>query len=64
MMNNFLKMTAAAGVGVVLATASFADTLKLSLSYEPSSAHFKWAEAAAESNTLKPFCEDHDGSIQ
>ena len=27
-------------------------------------AHFKWAEAAAESNTLKPFCEEHDGSIQ
>ena len=27
-------------------------------------AHFKWAEAAAESNTLKPFCEEHDGSVQ
>ena len=47
MMNKFVAMTAAAGVGAMLATASFADTLKLSLSYEPSSAHFKWAEWAA-----------------
>ncbi len=27
-------------------------------------AHFKWAEAAAESNKLKPFCENPHGSIQ
>jgi hypothetical protein len=27
-------------------------------------AHFKWADAAAESNQLKPFCEDHHGSVQ
>lgn len=46
-MNKFLKISAATGLGILLATASFADTLKLSLSYEPSSAHFKWAEWAA-----------------
>jgi len=27
-------------------------------------AHFKWADAAAESNQLKPFCENHHGSVQ
>ena len=46
-MNKFLSITAAASVGALLATSAFADALKLSLSYEPSSDHFKWAEWAA-----------------
>lgn len=47
-MNKFLTMAAVIGAGAVLATASNADTLKLSLSYEPSSAHHQWADWAAE----------------
>lgn len=37
-----------AAIATTVATASFADTLRLSLSYEPSSAHHKWAEWAAK----------------
>lgn len=47
-MNKLFTMAVSVGIGAVVATASFADTLKLSLSYEPSSAHHKWADWAAE----------------
>lgn len=48
MKSKLLTALVAVGIGIGLATSSFADTLKLSLSYEPSSAHFKWAEWAAK----------------
>ncbi|WP_108816631.1 TRAP transporter substrate-binding protein DctP [Loktanella sp. Alg231-35] len=47
-MKNRFWAAAAVGLGMCVATASYADALKLSLSYEPSSAHYKWAEWAAE----------------
>lgn len=47
-MNKFTTLVVSAGVSVVATTAAFADTLKLSLSYEPSSAHHQWADWAAE----------------
>lgn len=48
MKKRFWIAAAAFGIGIGLATSSFADALKLSLSYEPSSAHYKWAEWAAK----------------
>lgn len=47
-MKKFLSFVGTVGLGIGVATASFADTLKLSHSYEPSSPHAKWADWAAE----------------
>jgi len=52
MFKKTLSSVAIACIGLGLAASASAATLKLSLSYEPSSAHFKWAEwAAKEVNT-------------
>jgi len=47
MKNKLLKITGTIFLGMGLATTASADKLKLSHSYEPSTAHHKWAEWAA-----------------
>jgi tripartite ATP-independent transporter DctP family solute receptor len=43
----FVTLVVAAGLSLGLMTVSFAETFKLSHSYEPSTPHHKWAESAA-----------------